>query len=212
MATKALCLRKSAPVVACQYRNFDDSCLHSPSMPEPTRPLPPLLPLPNGSWQGVSVTTSVNFKIRGAGYNWLRSADEASERLERLINEIIDYRKAHRRKCEQVILVMHSMDGLVARAWAKRIPDRIAGVIHGVMPALGAPAAYRRMACGTEVNDFVGRFAAMVLGVITYQTAPVLATAPGPLELLPNHMYPGRWLQVSVKQISGIKRCSRYSS
>lgn len=146
-----------------------------------------------------------HYPVYGAGYNWLRSAGEASERLERRINDIIDYWKGHKRKCEQVILVTHSMGGLVARACAKRIPDKIAGVIHGVMPALGAPAAYRRMACGTEVNDFVGRFAAMILGATTHDTTPVLATAPGPLELLPNHLYPGPWLHVSVKQPSGIK-------
>jgi len=144
-----------------------------------------------------------HYPVYGAGYHWLRSAQEASQRLEQRIDDIIDYWKAHKRKCEQVILVTHSMGGLVARACARRIPDKIAGVIHGAMPALGAPAAYRRMACGTEVNDFVGRFAAMILGATTYDTTPVLATSPGPLELLPNHLYPGPWLHVSVRQPSG---------
>jgi len=144
-----------------------------------------------------------HYPVYGAGYHWLRSAHEASQRLEQRIDDIIDYWKAHKRKCEQVILVTHSMGGLVARACARRIPDKIAGVIHGAMPALGAPAAYRRMACGTEVNDFVGRFAAMILGATTYDTTPVLVTSPGPLELLPNHLYPGPWLHVSVRQPSG---------
>lgn len=146
-----------------------------------------------------------HYPVYGAGYNWLRSAGEASERLEQRIKDIIGYWKAHKRKCEQVILITHSMGGLVARACAKRIPGKIAGVIHGVMPALGAPAAYRRMACGTEVNDFVGKFAAMILGATTHDTTPVLATSPGPLELLPNHLYPAPWLHVSVKQPSGIR-------
>jgi hypothetical protein len=95
------------------------------------------------------------------------------------------------------------MGGLVARACAKRIPDKIAGVIHGVMPALGAPAAYRRMACGTEAPDVIGKFTAMILGATTYDTTPVLATSPGPLELLPNHLYPRPWLHVRVMQPSG---------
>lgn len=34
-------------------------------MPEPTRPLRPLLPLPDGGWQAMSVATPVDFKIRG---------------------------------------------------------------------------------------------------------------------------------------------------
>lgn len=144
-----------------------------------------------------------HYPVYGAGYNWLRSSLEASQRLEQRVLEIIDYWKGMKRQCDQVILVTHSMGGLVARACAKRIPDKIAGVIHGVMPALGAPAAYRRMACGTETPDIVGKFTAMILGSTTYDTTPVLATSPGPLELLPNHLYPGPWLHVRVMQPSG---------
>jgi pimeloyl-ACP methyl ester carboxylesterase len=144
-----------------------------------------------------------HYPVYGAGYNWLRSSLEASQRLEQRILEIIDYWKGLKRKCDQVILVTHSMGGLVARACAKRIPDKIAGVIHGVMPALGAPAAYRRMACGTEAPDIAGKFTAMILGATTYDTTPVLATSPGPLELLPNHLYPRPWLHVRVMEPSG---------
>jgi pimeloyl-ACP methyl ester carboxylesterase len=144
-----------------------------------------------------------HYPVYGAGYNWLRSSLEASERLEQRILEVIEYWQGLKRQCDQVILVTHSMGGLVARACAKRIPDKIAGVIHGVMPALGAPAAYRRMACGTEAPDIVGKFTAMILGATTYDTTPVLATSPGPLELLPNHLYPGPWLHVRVMQPSG---------
>jgi pimeloyl-ACP methyl ester carboxylesterase len=143
------------------------------------------------------------YPVYGAGYNWLRSSMEASERLEQRILEIIEFWKSRKVKCDQVILVTHSMGGLVARACAKRIPDKIAGVIHGVMPALGAPAAYRRMACGTEAQDLVGKFTAKILGATTYDTTPVLATSPGPLELLPNHLYPRPWLHVRVMQPSG---------
>jgi pimeloyl-ACP methyl ester carboxylesterase len=153
-----------------------------------------------------------HYPVYGAGYNWLRSSLEASQRLERRILEIIAYWQGLGRKCEQVILVTHSMGGLVARACARRIPDKIAGVIHGVMPALGAPAAYRRMACGTEVQDVVGKFAAKILGATTYDTTPVLATAPGPLELLPNHLYPRPWLHVSVMRPSGIRGAGETAS
>jgi pimeloyl-ACP methyl ester carboxylesterase len=144
-----------------------------------------------------------NYPVYGAGYNWLRSSLEASQRLEQRVVQIIESWRGMKRECDQVILVTHSMGGLVARACAKRIPDKIAGVIHGVMPALGAPAAYRRMACGTEAPDIVGKFTAMILGATTYDTTPVLATSPGPLELLPNHLYPRPWLHVRVTQPSG---------
>jgi len=115
-----------------------------------------------------------------------------------------------KRRCDQVILVTHSMGGLVTRACAKRIPDKIAGVIHSVMPALGAPAAYRRMVCGTEAsspsNDPLENVAASkvakILGETTEKTTPVLAHSPGALELLPNHLYPGPWLHVRVMQVT----------
>jgi pimeloyl-ACP methyl ester carboxylesterase len=145
-----------------------------------------------------------HYPVYGVGYNWLECCEKASQRLERRIVEIIAYWTGMQRQCERVILVTHSMGGLVARACAKRTPDRIAGVIHGVMPALGAPAAYRRMTCGTESQDLAGHFAAKILGATTYDTTPVLATSPGALELLPNHSYPGPWLHVRVVHASGI--------
>jgi pimeloyl-ACP methyl ester carboxylesterase len=144
-----------------------------------------------------------HYPVYGVGYNWLECCEKASRRLERRIGEIIAFWAGSGRQCERVILISHSMGGLVARACAKRIPDKIAGVIHGVMPALGAPAAYRRMTCGTEAQDFVGKFAAKILGATTYDTTPVLATSPGALELLPNHLYPGPWLHVRVVQPAG---------
>jgi hypothetical protein len=145
-----------------------------------------------------------HYPVYGVGYNWLECCEKASQRLERRIVEIIAYWTGMQRQCERVILVTHSMGGLVARACAKRTPDRIAGVIHGVMPALGAPAAYRRMTCGTESQDLAGHFASKILGATTYDTTPVLATSPGALELLPNHSYPGPWLHLRVVHASGI--------
>jgi pimeloyl-ACP methyl ester carboxylesterase len=146
-----------------------------------------------------------HFPVYACGYNWLESCEKSSHRLEQRIMQIIDHWRSLNRRCDKVILVTHSMGGLVARACAKRIPDKIAGVIHSVMPAWGAPAAYRRMACGTEATGsvwtpkgFAHSRAAKILGETTYHTTPVLATSPGALELLPNHRYPKRWLQVSV--------------
>jgi hypothetical protein len=98
------------------------------------------------------------------------------------------------------------MGGLVGRACAKRIPDRILGAIHGVMPALGAPLAYRRLACGTEcgnpANDALdnykaGKFAD-IAGRRPEDTTPVLSVSPGALELLPNQLHPRPWLHARV--------------
>lgn len=151
------------------------------------------------------------FPVYAVGYNWLEDCEQSSQRLEKRVLEIIEFWTKTKRRCDKVILVTHSMGGLVARACAKRIPDKIAGVIHGVMPAFGAPAAYRRMACGTEssspdngpVDNLSASRLAVILGETTEKTTAVLATSPGALQLLPNHLYPGPWLHVRVMTSAG---------
>ena len=146
------------------------------------------------------------FPVYAVGYCWLQDCKTSAEMLEKRILHIINSWKAAKRQCSKVILVTHSMGGLVARACAMRIPDKIAGVIHGVMPALGAPVAYRRLASGTEpfspnsspLKKFADSRVAMILGNRADKTTPVLATSPGALELLPNHLYPHPWLHVRV--------------
>jgi pimeloyl-ACP methyl ester carboxylesterase len=146
------------------------------------------------------------YPVYACGYNWLESCEESAKRLARRIESTIAFWNKGGRECKQVILVTHSMGGLVARACAKQIPNRILGVIHGVMPALGAPACYRRIACGTEswspsngagANVDAG-FVADILGSRPELTMPVMATAAGPLQLLPNHLYPRPWLHVCL--------------
>lgn len=90
------------------------------------------------------------YPVYACGYNWIQSNEVSAERLKSRVLEIIKFWTDRKFECQQVILVTHSMGGLVGRACAKQIPDKILGVVHGVMPALGAPLAYRRIACGTE--------------------------------------------------------------
>ena len=151
------------------------------------------------------------YPVYAVGYNWLRSCGESAGRLEQRVREMIAWWRRRRHDCDKVILLTHSMGGLVARACAQRIPDQIAGVVHGVMPAFGAPLAYRRFTCGTESsypgngaldNYIAGRFAD-VGGRTTEATTPVLAVAPGAIELLPNRSYPQPWLHIRVTRASG---------
>jgi pimeloyl-ACP methyl ester carboxylesterase len=137
------------------------------------------------------------YPVYAVGYNWLQSCAQSAERLERRINEIIAFWQSRKHECKEVILVTHSMGGLVARACAKKIPDKIAGVIHGVMPTRGAPVAYRRIARGTESDGAMANDAfATVIGNTSALTTAVMATAPGALELLPTHLYPRPWLHL----------------
>ncbi len=154
------------------------------------------------------------FPVYAVGYCWLDDCKTSAELLERRILAIIDSWIKRKRHCNKVILITHSMGGLVARACAKRIPEKIAGVIHGAMPALGAPVAYRRIACGTEalspgkypLKNFVMSRIAMTLGTTAEKTTPVLATSPGALEMLPNHLYPHPWLHVRVLKFVSANR------
>ncbi len=146
------------------------------------------------------------YPVYACGYNWLESCADSARRLRQRIERIIAFWTERKRECRQVILVTHSMGGLVARACAKEIPDLILGVIHGAMPALGAPVCYRRIACGTEkwspsngkVDNVKAEHIAEILGEMPKDTMAVMATAPGALQLLPNHLYPQPWLHVSL--------------
>lgn len=146
-----------------------------------------------------------SYPIYAFGYNWLRSNGESADRLAARIDAIIASWNQSGCRCEQVILVTHSMGGLVSRACAKAIPDKIAGIVHGCMPALGAPVCYRRIACGMEtsspsngkVDDIVMDKISDIVGKTAAETTPTMAFAPGALELLPTHLYPRPWLFIA---------------
>ena len=134
------------------------------------------------------------FPVYAVGYNWLQSNGQAADYLAERIRAILERcRKEFHLQCEHgVILVTHSMGGLVARMCAKRYPSLIQGVVHGVQPAIGAAAAYRRVRAGWE--DLAGMIG---LGGTGKKIMPIFANAVGPLELLPNHRYGAGWLRVT---------------
>jgi len=132
------------------------------------------------------------YPVFAVGYNWLLSNGDAAAYLLGRTGEILDYcRNTLKLECRHgVILVTHSMGGLVARCFAKEHPELVQGVVHGVQPAIGAATAYRRLRAGWE--DAAGAWA---LGERGFQIVPVFANAAGPLELLPNQRYGAGWLQ-----------------
>jgi len=159
------------------------------------------------------------FDVWAGGYNWLQSNRDSGEQIKRLIEKtILPYYnegrivrvtgtpdgKGNDERCmlrplpdrvvaEQVIVVTHSMGGLVSRALTELHGcEKVLGVTHGVQPATGAPATYKRMRAGFEGPEQVvlGRDAAEVTGIS--------AQSPGSLELLPTADYNGGkpWLFV----------------
>ncbi|CRM57448.1 Alpha/beta hydrolase family protein [Pseudomonas sp. 28 E 9] len=130
--------------------------------------------------------------VHACGYNWLDSNEQAALRLAERIEELMHQ---YGRNCQQVILVTHSMGGLVARRCAQLpgMSAKIAGVVHGVMPATGAPVAYRRCKVGMSDEDPI---AGAVIGPSGQEVTAVFAQAPGALQLLPTQDYTPGWLRL----------------
>lgn len=145
------------------------------------------------------------FPVYAVGYNWVDSNANAAEFLKRRVDAIReDCRNRLKLKCDKVILVTHSMGGLVGRMFAKRYPDDVLGVVHGVQPAIGAGTAYARVRTGWDSNlsmlspiasieSLVGAWA---LGSTGFEVSSVFAGGAGPLELLPNQLYGSGWLKI----------------
>ncbi|RJG00205.1 lipase family alpha/beta hydrolase [Noviherbaspirillum sedimenti] len=150
----------------------------------------------------VDHATKISFPVYACGYNWLQSNFESAKILQKRIAHVIKVNNGPSRKCEKVILVTHSMGGLVARACSELLgmQDKIAGIVHGVMPATGAGVAYKRVRAGSEGT------AQLVLGRNAEAVSAVFANAPGALQLLPSHTYPSEWLQLGVNTGKNFKK------
>lgn len=165
----------------------------------------------------VSLSYKYLYPVYACGYNWLDSNIESAKRLDSKINEIKNYYHAKGNKCEKVIIVTHSMGGLVARYYSEYLEGQsnILGIVHGVMPSLGAAATYTRMKSGTEGNGLASHIAKTVLGqtkIDSIETAvaakilgenaaemtAVLSQSPGPLQLLPGSEYGTGWLKIQA--------------
>lgn len=139
-----------------------------------------------------------SYPVYACGYNWLRSNDDSASELSNYIQFVLkDCQTRLKLKCKKVILVTHSMGGLVARRCAQKSPEDILGIIHGVQPTIGAGTAYRRVRAGWE--DIIGKLS---IGASASQVTPIF-TSPGPLQLLPNQLYGNKWLTAKFGSKSG---------
>ncbi|EKT62670.1 lipase family alpha/beta hydrolase [Providencia burhodogranariea] len=142
------------------------------------------------------------FSVHVFGYNWLEDNVISAANLVAYIDKVLKtYKNDHGYglAIDKVILVTHSMGGLIAR-YAMNPPDggfqgcedKVLGVVHGVIPDLGSPAAYRRMKVGAAQEGIAGA----VLGATAKELMSVLAFAPAPLQLLPYPRYQSSWLTI----------------
>lgn len=139
------------------------------------------------------------------GYNWLQSNGVSAKIIAKRVDQVITDLNHSGYECHQVIIVTHSMGGLVGRALVHprygNLQEKVLGIVHGVMPAIGAPAAYKRIRAGFEDPGMMSgpaeSLAAKVAGNYGDEVTAVLANAPGALELLPTETYGNSWLRVT---------------
>jgi hypothetical protein len=109
----------------------------------------------------------------------------------------------------QVVLVSHSMGGMVVRGALmgdESLAGKIRGVVHGAQPSNGAVVCYTRFLSGMSPPvepigffDVKNTVISSILGQTGYEYSYILSGLPGPLQLLPNHRYQsfftgGKWL------------------
>ena len=148
----------------------------------------------------INTIAPYQFPVHVVGYNWLDSNMKSAQRLNEKINKIIKFYRSKKFKCNKVILVTHSMGGLVARYYSECMGGNknIYGIVHGVMPSLGAAAAYTRMKCGTENPQSTpeGYITSHILGRNAAELVAICSQSSGPLELLPSPEYISNWLKI----------------
>jgi pimeloyl-ACP methyl ester carboxylesterase len=194
-----------------EFLNWLDGSLQGIGMDSPNgRPNPKLQNLlhylvghaPVGATSAPEPLTEVQVKqmlkfrlpIHAFGYNWAASNLDSGAKLAQYITDTIRrYDGKRGQTCSKVILVTHSMGGLVARAAVKAsdAEDKVLGVVHGVMPTHGAAAMYKRFVAGfgREGNGPIATITNRALGNTAKETSCILAFNPGPLELAPNKLY-----------------------
>lgn len=131
-------------------------------------------------------------------YDWRQSCAVIADDLILFIDQVLG---AHA-GAKQVVLITHSMGGLVARAAC--LDDvtvaKIAGVIHAAQPSNGTITAYRRFHTGyvgpydTGVvpglqEQIIDNILSMIMGNSPEAYAMLVSGSPGPLEFLPNNTY-----------------------
>lgn len=145
-----------------------------------------------------------HFPVYAMGYNWLQSSENGAAIVAGKLDKI---KQEYGSRFHKFIVITHSMGGLLTRRLVQLRGADIAGVVHGVMPAEGAAAAYRRLVAGSSEGGLESAVAANVIGKNTEHVTAVLANAPGGLELLPSKAYNGGkpWLFLNGSGLMGGK-------
>jgi pimeloyl-ACP methyl ester carboxylesterase len=117
-----------------------------------------------------------------AGYDWRQSNSQSAQRLSTIVDEA-------RADCdgEPVILVAHSMGGIVSRHYCKNLggESKVKALFLLGSPSLGAVKAYLSMRLGLNFFDSVRR----ILNMNRADTKTYTRSMPSAYELLPTYLY-----------------------
>jgi hypothetical protein len=145
------------------------------------------------------------YPVHAMGYNFLKSNGESAVVIADRIRGLVCGYQQRGFKCDEVIIVTHSMGGILGRAlihpaYGNLLNDKtvkVLGMYHSAMPTLGAAAAYRRLRFGfLEKEGITAEYFAEIIAKDGEHATAILANAPGPLELLPAAGYGTDWLKV----------------
>jgi pimeloyl-ACP methyl ester carboxylesterase len=145
----------------------------------------------------------VRTPVYGIGYDWRQSNKDSGAYVTREVNRIMAHEGAG-----QVILISHSMGGMVTRSAMKGgLAGKVLGVIHIFQPVDGAVVLYRRFFTGA-VKAIDGGFGlATILGNTGDKFCATSSGMPGPLQLLPTNFYhdtAGPWLSYKANGVHGL--------
>jgi len=146
----------------------------------------------------VSLSARYLLPLHVVGYNWLASNADSAARLGQKVDEIIKHYRSKGHKCEKVILLTHSMGGLVARHYSENMggKEKILGILHAVIPARGAATTYQRMKMGMGLAGLNGFVTNQIIGKDAETMTAVMSQSPGALQLLPGTEYGTGWLKI----------------
>lgn len=154
-----------------------------------------------GLLRNMSIIDTAKLPVYGIGYDWRQEiGDCAAKAYEKL--------QAHRKdagleESDKVIIVTHSMGGLVTREMLRKFPDlhdKVLGIIHITQPVHGGAVLYRRFFTGVVAKFFgdvpdldgLGKEAwgfARILGTEPRKFAFVVSGLKGAIQLLPTNYY-----------------------
>jgi hypothetical protein len=144
------------------------------------------------------------YPVHAMGYNYLKSNGESARVIADRIRGLTTGYQKRGFQCNEVILITHSMGGLLARAlihpkYGNLLNDpsvKVLGIYHNVMPTMGAAASYKRTRFGFVESGPFAEVKGRVIAVDGQNATAILANAPAALELFPGSAYGKAWLKV----------------